>query len=413
MKKRFKILAVAALLASTSISHAVELEVTHWWTSGGEAAAVKVFADAVNASGHTWIDNAIAGSDNSLSTVISRVMGGNPMQATQLNVGRDAEDLVQAGLMTDLTEIAEKQGWKDIIRPSRLLEGCSYNGRVYCVPINIHSFQWMWINRKVYENNGLKVPENWSEFVASAPALREHGVIPLAIGGAPVDISGMAGVLQVAIGGADLQKKIFNDRNLEAAASDDMRRVFEAFAATRNLIDDGYVGRFWNNATTMVITGQAAGQIMGDWAQGEFSLAGQVAGVDYDCLPGLGVNTVLDPGSDAFFFPKPVDNDPEIIKAQLEMASLLLDKAVQVDFNLKKGSLPVRGDVDLEAANDCMKKGLEILAVPENILPNSEQIFTADTQGALQDLWMEFFSTPEMSVEEAQSRYVEIIRYAD
>jgi hypothetical protein len=36
--------------------------------------------------------------------------------------------------------------------------------------------------------------------------------------------------------------------------------------------------------------------------------------------------------------------------------------ATQVAFNLKKGSLPVRGDVDLAAANDCMKKGLDILA---------------------------------------------------
>ncbi len=29
---------------------------------------------------------------------------------------------------------------------------------------------------------------------------------------------------------------------------------------------------------------------MGDWAQGEFQLAGKVAGKDYTCLPGLGLN---------------------------------------------------------------------------------------------------------------------------
>ena len=40
----------------------VDLEVTHWWTSGGEAAAVAEFAKAFNATGNKWVDGAIAGS---------------------------------------------------------------------------------------------------------------------------------------------------------------------------------------------------------------------------------------------------------------------------------------------------------------------------------------------------------------
>ena len=42
-------------------SFATELEVTHWWTSGGEAKAVKVFADAFDATGNKWKDAAIGG----------------------------------------------------------------------------------------------------------------------------------------------------------------------------------------------------------------------------------------------------------------------------------------------------------------------------------------------------------------
>ena len=59
----------------------------------------------------------------------------------------------------------------------------------------------------------------------------------------------------------------------------------------------------WNQATNLVITGKAGGQIMGDWAQGEFQVAGQVAGKDYTCLPGLGVNEIISTGGDAFYFP--------------------------------------------------------------------------------------------------------------
>ena len=189
----------AGLMASValpSVALAVGLEVTHWWTSGGEAAAVKVMADAVTAAGITWVDGAIAGSDNARPIIISRITGGDPMGATQLNTGRDAEDLIQAGLMTDL---AEAEGWKDIIRPAKLLDACTFEGRVYCVPVNIHSFQWMWLNRGVYEANGLAVPTNWDKFVATAATLKEKGVTPLAIGGEPWQISGMAGVFTVAL----------------------------------------------------------------------------------------------------------------------------------------------------------------------------------------------------------------------
>ena len=405
--------AAAALVASACVAGAEKIEVTHWWTSGGEAAAVGVFADAVNAAGHEWVDGAIAGGGNARPVILSRIAGGDPMGATQLNTGRDAEDLVQAGLMTDLTDLAEAEGWADFIRPSKLLDSCTYEGRIYCVPVNIHSFQWMWLNRGAYATAGVDVPSNWDEFVAAAPALRDAGITPLAVGGESWQISGMSGVFQVALGGLDLYRAINVDKSPEAAASAEMTQVFEAIAAARGMVDDGYVGRVWNDATAMVINGKAGAQIMGDWAQGEFGVAGQTAGDEYDCLPGLGVYPVLDTGGDAFYFPKPNKNVEAMTAAQLEMASLLVSKQVQVDFNLAKGSLPIRGDIDLAAANACMQKGLAILANPENVLPSSEQAFTGDTQGQFEDLWVSFFNDPSISVEDAQARYVEIVANAD
>ena len=413
LKLKSAAVAAAALVASVGVAGAEKMEVTHWWTSGGEAAAVSVFADAVNASGHEWVDAAIAGGDNARAVILSRIAGGDPMAATQLNTGRDAEDLVQAGLMTDLTELAEAEGWADFIRPSKLLDSCTYEGRIYCVPVNIHSFQWMWLSRDAYATAGVDVPTNWDEFVAAAPALRDAGLTPLAVGGQAWQIGGMSGVFQVALGGVDLYRAINANKSVEAAASPEMTRVFQAIADARGMVDDGYVGRAWNDATAMVIRGEAGAQIMGDWAQGEFGVAGQTAGVEYDCLPGLGVFPVLDTGGDAFYFPKPNKNVEAMTAAQLEMASLLVSKQVQVDFNLAKGSLPIRGDIDLAAANDCMKKGLEILANPDNVLPSSEQTFSGDTQGEMDDLWQEFFSDTSISVEAAQARYVEIIANAD
>lgn len=403
-------LAVTTALSFTTIANATDLEVTHWWTSGGEAAAVAEFAKAFDATGNKWVDGAIAGSGGTARPIIiSRILGGDPMHATQLNHGRQAEELVEAGLMLDLTDIAEAGGWRDVVNPVRLLDSCTVDGKVYCVPVNIHSPQWLWLSHDAFKKAGIDVPADWFEFVSAAPKLTEAGIVPLAMGQQSWQTNLAFGAIMVAVGGTDLYLDVLTNKNAEAAGSAEMTKVFEAFAAAR-LLSEGSNVQDWNQATNLVITGKAGGQIHGDWAQGEFQVANQTAGVDYTCLPGLGVNEIIATGGDAFYFPK--QDDPAIEKAQKELATLMISQEVQVAFNLKKGSLPIRGDVDLSAANDCMKKGLAILAAG-NILPDGVNAYTADTQGQMDDLTVEFWNDKSITVEDAQARYVEIIKNAE
>ncbi|WP_353645812.1 ABC transporter substrate-binding protein [Mesorhizobium sp. WSM2239] len=404
------ILAATVALNFAAPASAVDLEVTHWWTSGGEAAAVAELAKAFNATGNKWIDGAIAGGGNTARPVmISRITGGDPMAATQFNHGRQAEELVEAGLMRDLTDLATKENWAEIVRPKSLLDGCTLDGKIYCAPINIHSWQWLWLSNKAFEDAGVPVPKNWDEFVAAAPALEQAGKIPLAIGGQPWQTTGAFNVLIPAIAGKDIFLKVYQDKDETVAAGPEIAKVFKAADDARKMAAKSNV-QDWNQATNLVITGQAGGQIMGDWAQGEFQVAGQVAGKDYTCLPGLGVNELISTGGDAFYFPKLDDADKTA--AQEVLASTMMNPATQVAFNLKKGSVPVRGDVDITAANDCMKKGLEILAKGD-IIPDTNQLNTEDTNNQLNDLFVEFWKTPSLTPEEAQKRYAEIIAAAD
>lgn len=405
----------AAALAVTvalplGAANATDLEVTHWWTSGGEAAAVAELAKAFDATGNHWVDGAIAGAGGTARPImVSRITGGDPMGATQFNHGRQAEELVEAGLMRDLTDVATKEKWKDIIRPASLLDSCTIDGKVYCAPVNIHSWQWLWLSNAAFKKAGVEVPKNWDEFVAAAPALEKAGIVPLAVGGQPWQSAGAFDVLIVALAGKDTFLKVFGDKDEEVAAGPEIAKVFKAADDARRM-SKGTNVQDWNQATNMVITGKAGGQIMGDWAQGEFQLAGQKAGVDYTCLPGLGVNEVIATGGDAFYFP--VLKDEEKSKAQEALASTLLNPATQVAFNLKKGSLPVRGDVDLAAANDCMKKGLDILA-KGNVIQWTDQLLSADSQKQKEDLFSEFFANPSMTPEDAQKRFADIIASAD
>jgi glucose/mannose transport system substrate-binding protein len=410
-----KIRSMAAALAVTvalpfAAAHATDLEVTHWWTSGGEAAAVAELAKAFDATGNKWVDGAIAGAGGTARPImISRITGGDPMGATQFNHGRQAEELVEAGLMRDLTDVATRENWKEIIKPASLLDSCTFDGKIYCAPVNIHSWQWLWLSNAAFEKAGVAVPKNWDEFVAAAPALEKAGIVPLAVGGQPWQAAGAFDVLMVAIAGKDTFYKVFKNRDAEVAGGPDIARVFKAADDARRM-SKGTNVQDWNQATNMVITGKAGGQIMGDWAQGEFALAGQVAGKDYTCLPGLGVNDIISTSGDAFYFP--LLKDEEKSKAQEVLASTLLAPATQVAFNLKKGSLPVRGDVDLAAANDCMKKGLDILA-KGNVIEAPDQMLSADSQKQKEDLFSEFFANPSMTPEDAQKRFADIIASAE
>ncbi len=334
-----KIRMMAAVLAASvaipfGAAKATDLEVTHWWTSGGEAAAVAELAKAFDATGNHWVDGAIAGSGSTARPImISRITGGDPMGATQFNHGRQAEELVQAGLMKDLTDVATAGKWKEIIRPSTLLDSCTIDGKIYCAPVNIHSWQWLWLSNAAFQKAGVPVPKNWDEFVAAAPALEKAGIVPLAVGGQGWQASGAVGVLMIAIGGKDNYLKVFKDKDAEVAAGPEIAKVFKAADDARRMSKGSNV-QDWNQATNLVITGKAGGQIMGDWAQGEFQVAKQVAGKDYTCLPGLGVNEIISTSGDAFYFP--LQKDAEKAKAQDVLAATLLDPKTQVAFNLKK-----------------------------------------------------------------------------
>ena len=277
------------------------------------------------------------------------------------------------------------------------------------MPVNIHSWQWMWLSNKAFEEAGVPVPTSWAELVAAGPALEAAGKVPLAMGKQPWQQHGAVDVLMVAIAGPEIFLQVYKDKNAEVAAGPEIAAVFKAADDARKLSAKSNVQN-WNEATSMVINDQAGAQIMGDWAQGEFQVAGEVAGTDYTCLPGLGMHEVISTGGDAFYFP--LVDDPEVSAAQETLAHVMLSPEAQVAFNLKKGSLPVRGDVDLAAANDCMKKGLEILAAGK-IMQWTDELITPNTNQEINDLMSEFFSTPSITPEDAQARFAAIIGSAD
>ena len=402
MKKFFSIILTLLIpLSFTNASKAdghMEAEVIHWWTSGGEQAAISQFAEAWQEMGNTWIDTAITGGDNARGTTVNRIIGGNPPTAAQFNISKQFVDLVEQGLLQSLEEVASAEGWRDFIYPPELIETCEFEGEFYCVPVNIHSWQWMWINNDVYKQVGLPVPQTFEEFLAGAPKIQEAGIIPLALGGQGWQESGMFDVVASSIMGFPLMRSVYRDKDIDAFRDGRFESVLNTYRELNQFTDEGSPGRLWNDTTAMVIEGKAAMQVMGDWARGEFAVAGMEAMKDYSCvIPGKEKYVAL--GGDVFVFPK--NDDPKVKDTQLAMASMMVNPTVQAKFNNAKGSLPMRLDVDTSAADACMQMGLDLIQNPDAIMRESDDWNTPAFTAAWGDIISEFRNDPNYTVAQA------------
>jgi glucose/mannose transport system substrate-binding protein len=163
---------------------------------------------------------------------------------------------------------------------------------------------------------------------------------------------------------------------------------------------------------TQLLEGTAAGNIHGDWLAGDLQVAGGVPGEDYECLPALGLGQQLGGGGDSFYFPVlPEGTDPAVIEAQAQLARLLISPDAQLKFNMVKGSMPIRTDIDLSQANPCMQKALALL--PNGLLPTGDSNLSSDAQQQTQDLNTEFLDDDSITVDDYIERYASIIESAD
>jgi glucose/mannose transport system substrate-binding protein len=399
----------AWLCATTLAAHAgPRAEVIHWWTSGGESAAVKQVAQAYRAAGGTWVDTAIAGGDQSRAVTINRIIGGNPPTAAQFNTSKQFLDIIEEGMLNPVDDIARRGHW-DRVLPAPIVDVIKVRGHWYAVPMNIHMQTWIWYSKSAFARAGVnREPATMDELFADLDKLKAAGLIPLAHGGQAWQEMLLFSMVLSNLGGRDLYLKVIRDRDQGAIRSDAFRKVLVAFKRLQAYVDPASPGRNWNDATALVIGGQAGVQIMGDWAKGEFIAAGQAPGRQFGCLPGLGGDSPYLIQGDVFVFPR--TDDAATLRAQKLLADVVDKPGVQLAFNKLKGSIPARLDADDSQFDACARKGMAILRDPHRPVGVAEVYLTPDQNGALQDVLTAFWNT-SMPVERAQNSIASALRY--
>ncbi|MGQ7794031.1 ABC transporter substrate-binding protein [Faunimonas sp. B44] len=406
------LLASAVAVAAAPAQAAGTVEVLHWWTSGGEAKAVGELKKAFEAQGGKWIDSPIAGGggDPAMTALRARVVAGNPPTAVQLK-GPGIQEWAREGTVADIEEVAAREGWDDKLPPV-LADIMKYEGKYVAAPVNIHRVDWMWVNPAVLEKAGVSVPTTWDEFNAAAETIKAAGITPLAHGGQPWQDATIFEVVALGLGGADFYRKALVELDADALQSDTMVKVFDQMRVMRGFVDPNFSGRDWNLATGMVMRGEAAFQIMGDWAKGEFLAAGKAPGTDFVCAAAPGDAFILN--SDSFVMFKVRGEDR--VEGQKVLASLIMSPEFQGTFNLAKGSIPARIDVPLDAFDDCAKKSHDDLtkAIEAGTLVPSmahEMAIPRSVRGEFLDVITEHFNS-DMSSAEAVKRLVEAVERA-
>lgn len=358
--KRHVIAAAAAGLLAAGGASAQSVEVLHWWTSGGEAAALGVLKKDLEKQGVAWKDMPVAGGggEAAMTSLRARVTAKNPPTAVQM-LGFDIQDWAKQGVLGDLNALAAKEGWDKTV-PAALQAFSKHNGKWIAAPVNVHSTNWVWANREVLAKAGVNAaPANWDAFIDALDKVQKAGFVALAHGGQAWQEATIFDGVVLATGGVDFYKKALVNKDKAALGSDTMKRAFDRMAQLRKYVDKDFSNRDWNLASAMVIQGKAGFQIMGDWAKGEFINAKKAPGKDFLCFRVPGTQGMVSFNSDQFAM---FNVGAAAQDAQIKLASAIMNPSFQSAFNVVKGSVPARTDVPDRAFDDCGKKGMKDLA---------------------------------------------------
>jgi len=403
-------LALIAIAAASLTAHAADplpAELINIWTGAGERQALKVLADNYEAAGGKFINTPAPTGNNVMAMTVNRIVGGNPPTASTFAFSNIFADLLKKGQLQDIDDVAKAEGW-DKVLPKEILDGMSFEGKVYLAPLDITSMNRLYYNIPALKKAGVQKPptELNEEFFAALDKLKASGVIPLALGGNAQQYRWTWDAVMSAVGGKEHWLAVYVKRDSKAMKDETQRKAFETFRRLRNYIDKGSSGRAWQATTNLVASGQAGMQILGDWGKAEFEAAGKKQGVDFGCgLPGgLFVMT-----GDVLAFPKQKGGDAE--KAQKLLAKVAMSKPVQLDLNLKHGSIPPRTDVAVvgnAGFDECVQIGAGVYSKGVSVVRNSALIISADAMGSIVDLVSEYFNT-DMPTDQALDRYAAIL----
>ncbi|MCB9079949.1 MAG: carbohydrate ABC transporter substrate-binding protein [Anaerolineaceae bacterium] len=321
-----------------------EVEVFSWWTGGGEAAGLEAMIGVFNEKypNIEFINAAVAGGagTNARAVLATRLQAGDAPDSWQGHAGQELiGTYVAADQLKPLNDLFEANGWLDVM-PETLIPLISQDGNIYSVPVNIHRANVLWYNPTVLKDNDIALPTSMEEWFEAMDALQAAGMdAPLALGEQWTALHLMETVLLGTLGPEAYNGLWYGGTEW---SSPEVTTALENYEKVLSYTNSDASALTWQDASQLVINGDAAFNVMGDWAEGYFRELGKEPNVDYGWTPVPGSAGTFQFLSDSFVLPVNAPH-PDAAIAWLTIAG---SREGQDAFNPVKGSIPARSDGD-------------------------------------------------------------------
>ncbi len=346
---RFLVVVCAALFAATTARAQEKLEIFSWW-AGDEGPALQALIDRYTATYPSIqaINSTVTGGSgvNARAVLKTRMLGGDPPDSFQVHAGQELIGTwVVANRMEDLSGLFKSEGWMTKFPPG-LISLLSAKGGIWSVPVNIHRSNVMWYVPAKLKEWGVTPPKTWDEFLATCQTLKGKGVqYPLALG-ENWTVSHLWESVALGVLGPDDWNALWTGK----LKMNDPKvvKVWETFGKVLAFANPDAAGLSWQQAVDRMLKGDAAFNVMGDWAAGYMATTLKLQpGEGFGWAPSPGTIGLFMMLSDSFGLPKGVKHKD----ATLKWLKLLGSKEGQDIFNPLKGSIAARLDSDLTKYN--------------------------------------------------------------
>jgi glucose/mannose transport system substrate-binding protein len=327
-----------------------EFEFFSWWTGPGDSEGKQALLDlfAEQNPDVEIIDATVAGGagTNAQAVLTSRLQANDPPDSYQRHVGAELVPDIEAELVEDLTWLYDEEGWRDVF-PQDMLDLITVDDKIYSVPVNIHRSNLLWYNPAVLEEAGIEgPPATWDEFLQQAETLEQAGKVALTIGPSWTQKHLLENVLLGELGPEAYMGLWDGTTDWE---SPEVTAALDMFTQVLSHSDIDRAASDWQPAIDPIIEGDAAYNVMGDWANTYFATAKSLEfETEYNVTTSPGTDGIFNFLSDSFTLPTGAPHRDTAIK-WLRLAG---SKEGQDTFNPIKGSIPVRTDADTSLYTD-------------------------------------------------------------
>jgi len=346
-----------------------EFEFFSWWTGGGDSegkeALLKLYAD--ENPDIKVVDSAVAGGagTNAQAELANRLLADNPPDSYQRHAGKELAADIEADEVEPLDSLYDDEGWKDVF-PESLLDLITVDGKLYSVPVNIHRSNVLWYNPAVLEEAGIAAPpKTWDEFLSQAKTLEAKGKTALTIGPLWTQEHLLENVLLGELG-ADTYSGLWDGSTDWESA--DVIAALDKYTEILKHSNIDSAAADWQPAIDPIIEGDAAYNVMGDWADTYFRVEKKLKWeTDYNATTAPGTAGMFNFLSDTFTLPKGAKHRD----AAMTWLKLAGSKEGQDAFNPVKGSIPARTDGDASLYTGYLKTPFEDWTNPQTTIVGS------------------------------------------